>query len=108
MVRYQVNVGDEAIEALQAIHSWLKENESITIANKVRDGILDEIDGLAEMPQKHAIAQEITNDQILYRRVLKWSYRVIFTIDEDEVEVLVVDIVHTRQNPQKLQDKFGG
>jgi plasmid stabilization system protein ParE len=107
MVSYKVSVSDEAKEALQEIHYWLKENESTTIADRVRDGILDEIDSLAKMPQKHGIAQEIQNDQILYRRILKWAYRIIFTIDEDEIEVLVVDIVHTKQDPKRLQDKFG-
>ena len=79
----------------------------MSIAKKVRDGILDEIDSLVRMPQKHGIAQEIKNDQILYRRILKWSYRIIFTIDESEIEVLIVDIVHTKQDPRRLQIKFG-
>lgn len=74
MVSYKVSVSDEAKEALQEIHSWLKENESTAIADSVRDGILDEIESLVKIPQKHGIAREIQNDQILYRRILKWSY----------------------------------
>lgn len=107
MVIYKVSVSDEAKASLRNIYGWLKENESLQTAQKVRDGILDAIDELAKMPQRHGIAKEIENDQIIYRRVLKWSYKVIFTIDEDEIEVLVVDIVHAKQNPKRLQDKFG-
>lgn len=66
-----------------------------------------EINGLEKMPQKHGVVREIENDQILYRRILKWSYRIIFTIDEDDIEVLAVDIVHSKQNPKQLQRKFG-
>jgi len=58
MVDYKVSVSDEAKEALQNIYDWLKENESTTIANKVKNGILDEIDNLTKMPQKHGIAKE--------------------------------------------------
>lgn len=107
MVTYKVTVSKEAKAALRKIYSWLKENESPLTADKVRDGILDEIDGLAHMPERHGIAREIKNDHILYRRILKWSYKIIFTIDEDVIEVLVVDIVHAKQHPQRLQDKFG-
>lgn len=107
MVKYKVTVSDEAKASLQKIYYWLRENESLTTARKVRDGILDTIDSLAAMPQRHGIAREIDNDQIVYRRVLKWSYKIVFTIDEDEIEVLVVDIVHSKQHPQRLHDKFG-
>ncbi len=107
MVKYKVTVSDEAKASLQKIYIWLKENESLSTAKKVRDGILDAIDGLTDMPQRHGIAREIENDQIIYRRILKWSYKIVFTIDEGEIEVLVVDIVHSKENPRNLQEKFG-
>lgn len=107
MVDYKVSVSDEAKDSLYRIYSWLKENESLKTAQKVRDGILEEIDQLVKMPQRHGIAQEIQNDQVVFRRILKWSYKIIFTIDEDIIEVLVVDIVHVKQDPTFLQDKFG-
>jgi len=107
MVNYQVLVSKEARDNLQAIYEWLVENESTATAQKVRDGLLDAIIDLATMPHKHSIVQEIQHDTIVYRRVLKWSYKIIFTIEEDAIQVLVVDVVHTKQNPQRLQDKFG-
>jgi plasmid stabilization system protein ParE len=107
MVTHKVSVSDEAKVALQSIYNWLKENESATTARKVRDGLLDEIAGLAQMPERHGIALEIENDHVTYRRVIKWSYRIIFAIDDDKVEVLVVDVIHAKQNPKQLQEKFG-
>ncbi|MEL6717893.1 MAG: hypothetical protein AAFP82_04190, partial [Bacteroidota bacterium] len=62
---------------------------------------------LAHMPQRHGIAQEIKNDTIVYRRVLKWSYKIILTIEEDLIEVLIVDIVHSKSDLSYLQDLYG-
>lgn len=41
MVKYSVTVSDEAKTALQNIYDWLKEEEAITIATKIKNGILD-------------------------------------------------------------------
>ena len=107
MVTYQVSLSSEAKAALRNIREWLRANESDAVADKVVDAILDEIDGLATMPTRHGRVQEINNDEVIFRRVLKWSYKIIFVVDEDEIEVLVVDITHGKQDPQRLQDKYG-
>ncbi len=107
MVSYKVSASEEAKQSLQQIYNWLKMEVSLLTAQKVRDGILDEIAALADMPHRHAIEKAIQHNEIVYRRILKWSYRIIFTIDEELVEVLVVDIVHTKRDPKKLQDQFG-
>ncbi len=43
MVKYQVEISDEAKDALKKIYDWLKEEESLSVAQKVRGGILDAI-----------------------------------------------------------------
>lgn len=43
MVKYQVEISDEAKDALKKIYDWLKDEESLSVAQKVRDGILDAI-----------------------------------------------------------------
>lgn len=47
--------------------------------------------------------QDATSNTV-YRRVLKWSYRIIFTIEEEELRVLVVRVDHEKSDPVKLQD----
>ena len=59
------------------------------------------------MPTGHSIVHDISNEKIAYRRILKWSYKIIFTIDEDEKEVIVVYVTHEKRDPQHLIDKFG-
>jgi len=39
MVKYKVKLSKEARASLNEIYDWLKENESASIANKVKNGI---------------------------------------------------------------------
>ena len=59
------------------------------------------------MLQRHMVMHDISDEEMIYRRVLRWHYRVIYTIKEDELLVLVVEIDSYKQDPQKLQEKFG-
>jgi mRNA-degrading endonuclease RelE of RelBE toxin-antitoxin system len=55
------------------------------------------------MPESRGLLQDATSNTV-YRRVLKWSYRIIFTIEEEELRVLVVRVDHEKSDPVKLQD----
>jgi plasmid stabilization system protein ParE len=104
MVEYKVAIDEQAGESLRQIYNYLKENASEQTAKKVRDGILDAIDGLAKMPHRHAKVLRISTEHKVYRRILKWSYKIIYRIFEDELEVIVVEIVHAKQDPSKLEN----
>ena len=106
MVKYQVEISDEAKDALKKIYDWLKEEESLSVAQKVRGGILDAVSKLATMPQRHKILEEISDDQMVFRRVLKWSYQIIYFIDEQVIKVQVVEIIHSKRNPEQLKGQL--
>jgi mRNA-degrading endonuclease RelE of RelBE toxin-antitoxin system len=42
-------------------------------------------------------------ESIVYKRVLKWSYKIVFTIDADLIEVYVVDILHSKQQNKDFE-----
>jgi len=44
-----------------------------------------------------------SSSSLTYRRKLKWSYQIIFRIKEEEKEVFVFDVFHSRQDPAKLK-----
>lgn len=100
---YQVVVTDRAKESLRKIVKQVGKRASKEIAQKVKDGILNEITSLNYMPTKNSILQGIDDEHIVYRRVLKWSYRIIYTIEEDKMMVIVVEIDHARSDPKKLK-----
>ncbi|MEM6321618.1 MAG: type II toxin-antitoxin system RelE/ParE family toxin [Bacteroidota bacterium] len=106
MVKYKVTVDKSARDNLKSIFNYIKEESSTTAANKVRKGLMDVIYGLAEMPSRHKIFPKISNKKYTYRRALKWSYKIVFVIDEEELVVRVVDIIHASQNLSTIKSKF--
>jgi plasmid stabilization system protein ParE len=102
--RYQVVVTQQAEQSLEFILNQLRETASEEVAEKVRAGIISEIRGLAEMPQRHGLLRGVDDLLINYRRILKWSYRIIFTIEDDDLLVLVVEIDHSKRNPERLKE----
>ena len=101
---YQVVVTPQAEESLDAIVGYLLETASDAVAERVRAGIIEEIRGLSNMPQRHGLLQGVDNLLITYRRALKWSYRIIFTVAEEDFLVLVIEIDHGKRNPEELKN----
>ncbi len=94
-------------QQLEEIVDYLCENVSFEVAEKVHAGLWKAMNSLHFMPTGHSIVHDISNEKITYRRILKWSYKIIFTIDEDEKEVIVVYLTHEKRDPQHLIDGFG-
>ena len=101
---YQVVVTSAAKQNLKDIIEYLEKYVSYEAAERVRDGIEEEILKLAEYPESKGLLHGATNKKTVYRRALKWSYRIIFTIEEDELKVLVVRIDHSKSDPEKLEN----
>lgn len=102
MVSYKVTIDDQAKESISCIHSYLKNNASKSVADKVVEGILKTIDSLAAMPERNTIVEEISTEKAVYRRILKWSYKIIYRIMEEDLEVIVVEVFHERQDPSSV------
>ena len=101
---YQVVVTAEAQQNLEEIIDYLGHNVSYETAERVRDGIEEELANLAKYPESKALLRGTEHIQTIYRRALKWSYRIIFTIEENELLVLVVRIDNEKMNPVSLED----
>ena len=103
---YEVVLTTFAEERLEEITNYLLEHASYEVANKVLNGLLDSIESLSRLPNSHPKELDICSEQIIYRRLLKWSYKIIYTVKDKKVQVIVVDIRHTSENPQKIIDRF--
>ena len=100
---YRVIITPEASDGLQSIVEYLEAEVSTETAERVRDGLLEAIESLERMPTQNGIVAEISDEQIVYRRILKWSYRIIYVIHESKIEVRVVDIGYSRRGPDYLE-----
>lgn len=104
---YRVIVTPEARDQIKEIVAYWEEEESPNRAEDTLDGILKAIDSLAEMPTRHALVPSISKRGTMYRRILSKPYRIVFTINEQEITVTVVDVDHERRHPQVIIDKLG-
>lgn len=99
---YQVVLTTRAQNGIRKIYDYLIENASYDTAESVKLGIEEEIVKLSQAPDSRGLLKG-HKSQTVYRRVLKWSYRIIFTIEENELSVLVVRIDHSKSNPAELE-----
>ena len=104
--KYKVVMTPLAQKGLRDITAYLRRKESASVATKVRKGIMESVKSLETMPNAHALVPGLEDSKSVYRRILKWSYRIVFTVEEDQLMVLVVDVVHGAQDPQTLIDRI--
>jgi len=100
MQTYKVFLSDLAQVDLQNIISYISEIESITTAKHVERGILSEMKKLKHFPTAFPKDEYASTDEITIRFLVKWSYKILFFIDKNKVQI--VGIFHTAQNPDKL------
>lgn len=106
MVNYKVVLSPNAKASLRNISDYLTKTTSQTVASKVRKGITEAIKKLANQPQAYEKEHDISDEQMVYRRIFQWDYRIIYFVDEDAVMVTVVQIINTAQNPQTIINQF--
>ena len=100
MQTYKVVISDLAKADLQNIISYISEIESVTTAKYVERGILSDMKKLEHFPTAYPKDKYASTDEKTIRFLAKWSYKILFFIDINKVQV--VGIFHTAQNPDKL------
>ncbi len=73
-------------------------------ASKVRREIIATIKGLNTFPGLHQGYDELTDKKYEYRRALTLDYKIVFTINEDVLEVVVVQIYHQNRGPEWIDE----
>ncbi|HMQ00391.1 MAG TPA: type II toxin-antitoxin system RelE/ParE family toxin [Cyclobacteriaceae bacterium] len=95
MKLYRIIWDSRAKESLKAIILFIKE-ESPTAAEKVRKELLKLTASLKKMPERFSTEPYLEHKGNEYRSVTKWSYKIIYRVDEKEVRIL--EIIHTNRN----------
>ncbi len=99
---YQIELSPAAQLDLLYIVEYLLENVSLNVAEKVNDGILETTETLASLPHRNPTL-DFSSD---HHFIIKWSYKIVYTIIEKDLTVLVVGIEHTSRNPERLVERF--
>lgn len=100
---YQIELTPAAQLDLLDIVEYLLENASLDVAEHVNDGILETAQTLEVLPRRNPKLEFSPQHHF----ILKWSYKIVYTIIEEDLTVLIVGIEHTSRNPQRLIERFG-
>ena len=96
---YKVVFTNDAIKDMDNIFKYISETlYSPQSAKKIINKIIDRIDNLKYMPKKHAIFEKNNKLQLKYRRLFISNYVVIYTIDEKNKKVFIINMYYSRSD----------
>jgi len=102
--QYQIAISQRADDDLeQTLNYVLRRSRSVSVAEKVRQGIVDTIYSLEVLPYRNP---KFIPGNDLYRYMPKWSYLIIYKVIEEAKTVLVVEIGHSSQDRQAIVDRL--
>ncbi len=87
---------NRAKQSLKEHYNHIKK-ESVPAAKKVREKIIEDSKFLALNPEKYQADEYYPNNSGNIRRYFKWSYRIIYEVNEKTIDIL--NIIHTSQEP---------
>ena len=105
--QYRVVIAAEARNELRKELDYIRRESSAAQARRVNTELQKVIKSLATFPNRHGKLAEISTDQKEYRTYPKWSFMIIYRVEEDGVQVRVVSIFNTNQHSEKIDDIEG-
>jgi toxin ParE1/3/4 len=101
-VNYKVVWSIFASAELAEIHSYYNSIATKVIADRIVLDILKIAIYLKSDPYLGPIEPLLKDKQIEYRYLVKGNYKIIYSFDEENQQIRILDIFDTRQNPIKI------
>jgi len=101
---YEIVLTPQAREHIADIFRYLQENVSEDTARHVAEGIANEIEKLEKFSTGLPIVHEISTEDEVYRFALKWRYKIIFFVNEEDKTVEIIAVTHSSQDTDRLKD----
>ena len=101
MKKERVIISFKARKSLRDFHNYLSREVSKETADYVVKGILHRCRQLKNFSgfSKEQYLEELPGD---YRSVTQWNFKIIYTLEKDEIRVL--NIIHTSRDPERFKD----
>lgn len=99
MKKKEVIWSDSARESLKKKHYDYIKKDSVPAAQKVISEIINASKNLNNHPDKYQLDEYYPNNPGNIRRFFRWSYRIVFQVNEHTIDIL--NVLHTSQEPTK-------
>lgn len=103
MVRHKVVIVAQALDQLQKIVKYVNENDSEGRSRIVYDGIVGAIESLQTMPYRNSAYETEKKTKYSYRYLPKWSFNIIYRVEDNLKVVYVVTIVNAAQLRRNIE-----
>jgi plasmid stabilization system protein ParE len=88
---------ERARVSLKAHCEYIKQ-DSVPAAKKVKSEIIKASKELALHPEKYQLDEYYPNNPGNIRRFFKWSYRIVYQLNEQDIAIL--NVLHSSQEPK--------
>lgn len=106
MKKYKVQLTPRARTSIMRLVRQLEVRASKDVAMNVRRGVMDTIGRLKTLPESHEVFKEISTEKVIYRRALKWKYKIVFTVNNEILEVVIVQVYHGSRGSKWVEGQF--
>lgn len=97
MIKRRVIWSERARVSLKAHYEYIK-LDSVAAATKVKSEIIKASKELALHPEKYQLDEYYPNNPGNIRRFFRWSYRIVYQVNERDIAVL--NVLHSSQEPK--------
>ncbi len=102
-MNFYIKWTDYADGKLWEIFEHVKQEAGENTAHYVRASILRKTLFLHKHPFTGHPEKLLQDQPETYRFVLKWRYKIIYWVEEENSKVFIANVFHTRQHPSKLR-----
>ncbi|MEQ9219575.1 MAG: type II toxin-antitoxin system RelE/ParE family toxin [Cyclobacteriaceae bacterium] len=88
----------KAKESLKEYHDQIKK-DSVTAAKRVKSEIINASKELSDHSGKYQLDEYYPNNPGNIRRFFRWSYRIVYQVNENTIDIL--NVLHTSQEPNQ-------
>lgn len=100
---FRIIWSDFAIAQLDEIYFYYERDRGTRIAKRLVSNLIEAPNKLIYSPYIGREEDFIKHTKTKYRFLLHKDFKIIYTVDEDNNYIKIVDIFHTRQDPSLLQ-----
>jgi toxin ParE1/3/4 len=102
-VRFEIVWSDFAESQLDKIFQYYVENVNVEVAQNLLLKIIAEPNKLLSNPEIMQIEDLLLDRENNYRYIICKSYKIIYSIDENQKLIKIADVFDTRQNPIEIK-----
>ena len=86
MDEYRVIWSDKAYQSLRSVSDFIAEDSPEGAKSVVRE-LVKHSQTLSILPRRNPIETALTDAPVEYRFLLKWNYKIIYTVLESEIQI---------------------